>query len=66
MYQSRVKYLLLALFITVGTHLFAQPYTGSTGTASSTDNSSNPLNGRLNNPYSKFGIGELGMVTAWF
>ncbi len=30
-----------------------------TTATSTTDNTSNPLNGRENNPYSKYGIGEL-------
>ncbi len=54
MFPSRVKYLLIVLLFTGGLRLSAQ-----TTTASSTTNSSNPLNGHENDPYSKFGIGEL-------
>jgi len=54
MLHSHVKYLVLLLFITGGARIYAQ-----TTTASSTDNSSSPLAERENDPYSKFGIGEL-------
>jgi hypothetical protein len=47
------KWLLLILCVTWGIHLSAQ-----TGTSSTSTNSSNPLSGRENNPYSKYGIGE--------
>jgi hypothetical protein len=48
MCHTRAKCLLVVLFLSFGVKVLAQ--TGST---------SNPTNGRENNPYSKFGIGEL-------
>jgi long-subunit fatty acid transport protein len=53
MYQSRAKYLLIVLFILWESGAYAQT------TASSGSNTSNPLSERENNPYSKYGIGEL-------
>ena len=53
MLHSHAKYLLIVLFITGGVHLSAQT------TTSSGTNTSDPSNGHENDPYSKFGIGEL-------
>ena len=53
MYHPHAKFLLLALFIFWGITLSAQT------TTSSGTNTSNPLSDRENNPYSKYGIGEL-------
>ena len=47
MYLSHSKWLLIILFVLCGDTLFAQ-----------TNTVSNPTNGRENNPYSKYGIGE--------
>ena len=49
-----VNKLLLVFLLLTGIRVSAQ-----TSTASTTDNTSSPLDGRENNPYSKFGIGEL-------
>jgi len=54
MSHTRAKCLLILLLVTVGIRLSAQ-----TTTASTTTNSSDPLSERENNPYSKYGIGEL-------
>src|ERR1700679_88748 len=54
MSHTHAKYLLLVLFITGGTRIYAQ-----TSTASTTTNTSSPLAERENDPYSKYGIGEL-------
>ncbi len=48
MYQYRDRFFALFLFLLCGGTVLAQ-----------TSGSSNPTNGRENNPYSKFGIGEL-------
>ena len=48
MFHSHAKFCLLVLLVVVGNNGFAQ-----------TSTSSNPTNGRENNPYSKYGIGEL-------
>jgi hypothetical protein len=54
MLLSPVKIFISVLLILTGVNVTAQ-----TSTSSTTDNTSNPLNGRENNPYSKYGIGEL-------
>src|ERR1700743_3384553 len=54
MLHPLAKYLLVILLFTGGIRLSAQ-----TTTASTTDNTSSPLSGHENDPYSKFGIGEL-------
>jgi len=53
MFHSHAKYLLILLLITGGVRLSAQT------TTSSGTNTSDPLTGRENDPYSKFGIGDL-------
>jgi len=53
MCHSRAKCLLVVLLILSGIKISAQT------SASSGTNTSNPNNGRENNPYSKYGIGEL-------
>jgi hypothetical protein len=53
MFHTHAKYLLIVLLITGGVRLSAQT------TTSSGTNTSNPNNGHENDPYSKYGIGEL-------
>jgi len=53
MFHTRAKYLLIVLLIIGGFRLSAQT------TTSSGTNTSDPLNGNMNDPYSKFGIGTL-------
>ena len=53
MFHTHAKYLLIILLITGGIRLSAQT-TSSSGT-----NTSDPLTGHENDPYSKYGIGEL-------
>src|SRR5689334_21837882 len=47
MYRYQLKYIFFFLFIVYSSYTFAQ-----------TSTISNPLSGRLNQPYSRFGIGE--------
>lgn len=53
MYLSRAKCLFVLLFLYPGISALAQT------TATSGSNSSNPTNGHENDPYSKYGIGEM-------
>ena len=53
MFRSLVKFILVFVFLSQGIILSAQT------TTSSGTNTSNPTNGRENDPYSKFGIGDL-------